>query len=68
MILMKAITPENLHHELTGNTRDLAPASGEKNQLKKPDASNEVETTVWVLMAILFALVILFGYLFWNKF
>ena len=68
MILMKAITPENLHHELTGNRRDLARASAEKNQLKKPDASNEVETTVWVLIAILLAFVVWFGYLFWNKF
>jgi len=63
---MKAITHENLHHDLTTDGRNISGASEEEVKKPRQDGS-EVETTVWVLLAVLFALVLLFGYLFWNK-
>jgi hypothetical protein len=58
--------PENLHGGLTGKRHTFLRASNEKSQLKKPES--QVETTMWVLLALLTAFVVWFGYLFWNKF
>ncbi len=55
---MKAITQ--------GSYRPVPTKS--KEPLKPQQNSNEVEATVWVLMALFGALVVAFGYLFWNKF
>lgn len=55
---MKTTTHDSLH-------QDLAKTEKQTESPQKPD---EAEITLWVMMAVLLALVVLFGYLFWNKF
>jgi len=49
-----------------GSYRPVPATSGEP--IKPHQDSDKVEATVWILMAILGALVAAFGYLFWKKF
>ena len=55
---MKTITHDSLHPDLTKSEK----------QVKPRHESDEVAATVWVMIAVLLALVLAFGYLFWNKF
>jgi hypothetical protein len=55
---MKTITHDSLPPDLTKSEK----------QAKPRQESDEVDATVWVMIAVLLALVLAFGYLFWNKF
>jgi len=65
MMLMKAITSKALH--FFHMDKRAVPQTIGKQPPTKPD-TDQVESTVWVMIVVFLTLIATFAYLFWRKF